>query len=179
MARMSDEEIREKLESCVGEILGSENRYEIHSCSLSTEGISAGCTILYKQEDGSFQLVKAGYKELCHIDYIEFDTSGWNDWTASGIFRLDYSKIDYSSDEILEKLEKWEWGRDDEWNFNFSPDDGALDDDFVDCILVEITGEDMSPDKDDVPKIEWLNRALAEIVSDIYDKEYPFSDDED
>ena len=174
MARMSDEKIREKLESCVGEILGSENRYEIHSCSLYIEGISAGCAILYKQEDGSFQTIKIGDKELWHVHYIEFDTSGWNEWTAFGTFRLDYSKIDYSPDEVLEKLEKWEWGRDDEWNFNFS-----LDYEDNDCILVEITGEDMSPDKDDVPKIEWLNRALAEIVSDIYDKDYPFSDDED
>ena len=174
MARMSDEEIREELEKNVGTILGSENRYDIHRCSFSTEGIWIECQILYKQEDGSFQSFGYGDKELCHIYHMEFDTGGFNEWTAHGIFRLDYSKIDYSPDEVLEKLEKWEWGRDDEWNFNFS-----LDYEDNDCILVEITGEDMSPDKDDVPKIEWLNRALAEIVSDIYDKEYPFSDDED
>ena len=64
MARMSGEEIREKLESCVEDILGSENKYEIHSCSLYIEGISAGCAILYKQEDGTFQGVKVGEKEL-------------------------------------------------------------------------------------------------------------------
>jgi|TARA_B110000263_G_C15020315_1_gene379215 hypothetical protein len=86
MVGMSDEEIREELGNCVGEILGSENRYEIDSCSLSTEGIGASCTILYKQEDGSFQAIKIGDKELCHISYIEFDTSGWNEWTASGVF---------------------------------------------------------------------------------------------
>ena len=101
MARMSDEKIREKLESCVGEILGSENRYEIHSCSLYIEGISAGCAILYKQEDGSFQAIKIGDKELCHVHYIEFDTSGWNEWTAFGTFRLDYSKI-----ENLDKIKE-------------------------------------------------------------------------
>ena len=167
MVGMSDEEIREELGNCVGEILGSENRYEIDSCSLSTEGIGASCTILYKQEDGSFQAIKIGDKELCHISYIEFDTSGWNEWTASGVFSLDYSKIDYSSDEILKKIETLEWGGDNEWNFTFS-----LDSDDEDCIEVEIAGEDMSADKDDVPKIQWLNSVLAHIVSEIYDEEF-------
>tara|TARA_A100001037_G_C14696379_1_gene433974 strand:+ start:48 stop:560 length:513 start_codon:yes stop_codon:yes gene_type:complete len=167
MARMSDEKIREKLESCVGEILGSENRYEIHSCSLYIEGISAGCAILYKQEDGSFQAIKIGDKELCHVHYIEFDTSGWNEWTAFGTFRLDYSKIDYPPDKVLEKIETLDWGGDNEWNFTFS-----LDDDDDDCIAVEIAGEDMSADKDDVPKIQWLNSVLDHIVSEIYNEEF-------
>ena len=163
MARMSGEEIREKLESCVEDILGSENKYEIHSCSLYIEGISAGCAILYKQEDGKLPGVKAGDKELCHVDYIEFDTSGWNDWTASGTFRLDYSKIDYSPDEVLEKLEQRIV---DDWNYDFS-----IDSDDEDCIAVEITGDDMSPDKDDVPRIQDLNSQLAEMVDDIYNED--------
>jgi len=171
MARMSDEEIREKLENCVGKILGSENRYEIDSCSISTEGISAGCTILYKQEDGSFQTIKISDKEQCHIYHIEFDTSGWNAWTASGVFILDYSKIDYSSDEILEKLEQ---RGEHDWDFAFS-----IDPSNEDCITVHITGDDMSPDKDDIPKIQQFNSELAEIVCDIYDKEYPFGEEED
>jgi len=163
MARMSGEEIREKLESCVEEILGSENRYEIHSCSLYIEGISAGCAILYKQEDGSFQGVKAGDKDLCHVHYIEFDTDGWNAWTAYGTFRLDYSKIDYSPDEVLEKLDQ---RMVDDWNYDFS-----IDSDDEDCIAVEITGDDMSPDKDDVPRIQDLNSQLAEMVDDIYNED--------
>ena len=163
MVGMSDEEIREELGNCVGEILGSENRYEIHSCSLSTEGIGASCTILYKQEDGSFQAIKIGDKELCHISDIEFDTNGWNEWTAYGTFRLDYSKIDYSPDEVLEKLEQ---RIADDWNYDFS-----IDSDDEDCIAVEITGDDMSPDKDDVPRIQDLNSQLAEMVDDIYNED--------
>ncbi len=171
MTGMSGEEIREKLKEYVKEILGSENEYDIFNCAFYTEGIMIECNILYKQEDGSFQLVKAGDKELCHVHYIEFDISGWNDWTAHGTFRLDYSKIDYSPDEVLEKLEQ---RMEHDWNFNFS-----LDSDDEDCIEVEITGDDMSPDKDDIPKIQQFNSELAEIVSDIYDKEYPFGEDED
>jgi hypothetical protein len=30
----------------------------------------------------------------------------------------------------------------------------------------------MSADKDDVPKIQWLNSVLAHIVSEIYDEEF-------
>ena len=157
---MSGEEVRGKLETFVREILGSENRYEIHSCSFSTEGISAGCAILYKQEDGSFQGVKKGDG---HVHYIEFDTDGWNAWTAYGTFRLDYSKIDYSPDEVLEKLEQ---RIADDWNYDFS-----LDPDDEDCIAVEITGDDMSPDKDDVPRIQDLNSQLAEMVDDIYNED--------
>ena len=162
MARMSGEEIREKLESCVEDILGSENKYEIHSCSLYIEGISAGCAILYKQEDGTFQGVKVGEKELCHVHYIEFDTDGWNAWTAYGTFRLDYSKIDYSPDEVLEKLDDMDYTASTDWNYDF-----YVDPDDDECIKVEITGDDMSPDKDDVPRIQDLNSQLAEMVDDI------------
>ena len=163
MVGMSDEEIREELVKYVGTILGSENRYEIHSCSFSTEGISAGCAILYKQEDGSFQGVKKGDG---HVHYIEFDTDGWNAWTAYGTFRLDYSKIDYSPDEVLEKLDDMDYTARTDWNFDFS-----LDPDEDDCIKVEITGDDMSPDKDDVPRIQDLNSQLAEMVDDIYNED--------
>ena len=166
MTRMSGEEVRGKLETFVREILGSENMYEIHSCSLYIEGISAGCTILYKQEDGSFQGVKIGDKELCHVHYIEFDTGGFNEWTAHGTFRLDYSKIDYSPDEVLEKLDDMDYTARTDWNFDFS-----LDPDEDDCIKVEITGDDMSPDKDDVPRIQDLNSQLAEMVDDIYNED--------
>ena len=166
MARMSGEEIREKLESCVEDILGSENKYEIHSCSLYIEGISAGCAILYKQEDGTFQGVKVGEKELCHVHYIEFDTDGWNAWTAYGTFRLDYSKIDYSPDEVLEKLDDMDYTASTDWNYDF-----YVDPDDDECIKVEITGDDMSPDKDDVPRIQDLNSQLAEMVDDIYNED--------
>ena len=60
-----------------------------------------------------------------------------------------------------------DWGGDNEWNFTFS-----LDDDDDTCIAVEIAGEDMSADKDDVPKIQWLNSVLAHIVSEIYNEEF-------
>ena len=163
MARMSDEEIREELGKNVGTILGSENRYDIHRCSFSTEGIWIECQILYKQEDGSFQSFGYGDKELCHIYHMEFDTGGFNEWTAHGIFRLDYSKIDYSPDEVLEKLEQ---RIADDWNYDFS-----IDSDDEDCIAVEITGDDMSPDKDDVPRIQDLNSQLAEMVDDIYNED--------
>ena len=166
MARMSGEEIREKLESCVEDILGSENKYEIHSCSLYIEGISAGCAILYKQEDGKLPGVKAGDKELCHIYHMEFDTGGFNEWTAHGIFRLDYSKIDYSPDEVLEKLDDMDYTASTDWNYDF-----YVDPDDDECIKVEITGDDMSPDKDDVPRIQDLNSQLAEMVDDIYNED--------
>ena len=162
MARMSDEEIREELGKNVGTILGSENRYDIHRCSFSTEGIWIECQILYKQEDGSFQSFGYGDKELCHVHYIEFDTEGWNAWTAYGTFRLDYSKIDYSPDEVLEKLDDMDYTASTDWNYDF-----YVDPDDDECIKVEITGDDMSPDKDDVPRIQDLNSQLAEMVDDI------------
>ena len=166
MTGMSGEEIREKLKEYVKEILGSENEYDIFNCAFYTEGIMIECNILYKQEDGSFQLVKAGDKELCHVHYIEFDISGWNDWTAHGTFRLDYSKIDYSSDEVLEKLNDMDYTASTDWNYDFEVD---VDED--DCIHVEITGDDMSPDKDDIPRIQDLNSQLAEMVDDIYNED--------
>ena len=166
MARMSDEEIREELGKNVGTILGSENRYDIRRCSFSTEGIWIECQILYKQEDGSFQGTKIGDKELCHIYLMEFDTGGFNEWTAHGTFRLDYSKIDYSSDEVLEKLNDMDYTASHDWNYDFD-----VDPDEDDCINVEITGDDMSSDKDDIPRIQDLNSQLAEMVDDIYNED--------
>ena len=61
-----------------------------------------------------------------------------------------------------------------DWDFAFS-----IDPSNEDCITVHITGDDMSPDKDDIPKIQQFNSELAEIVCDIYDKEYPFGEEED
>ncbi len=113
MDKISDDKVIERLNEYVKNQLGSENRYKITDCHFHNEGwqdttgIEIECQVLYEGQSKDLGHVFANIrildlKELCHIDKISFDASGFNEWTAYGILRLDYSKLDYSSDEIAE-----------------------------------------------------------------------------
>ena len=180
MDKISDDKVIERLNEYVKNQLGSENRYKITDCHFHNEGwqdttgIEIECQVLYEGQSKDLGHVFAkirllDLKELCHIDKISFDASGFNEWTAYGILRLDYSKLDYSSDEIAEKLCDYVDG--DDWNYEFV--------DEANWIEVVITPDEYSSDREDIPRIKDLNQKLERFRDAINSKEYPFGEEED
>ena len=180
---ISDEEVIKRLKEYVKNQLGSENRYKITDCHFHNEGwqdtagIEIECQVLYKRKfeedgmtgEGFCRIGMHDLKELCHISKISFDASGFNTWTVYGALRLDYSKLDYSSYKIAEKLDDYVDG--DDWNYEFI--------DEANWIEVVITPDEYSSDREDVPSIKRLNQKLESFRDDINSKEYPFGEEED